>query len=312
MDIDDILADLDDTTNIPTSSSFNTSVFSINNNNNDSSITEENSILTEDDTLIGHHNNNTHKTDNNTTITFHPEKDYQELITTWRNERMAPEILHYPDNLIKRILYYVEQQIEYIEYLSLGFDNDSTSTDNNANRNVNTMYKDKKLSLLCMEAELERVKFVIRSYIRCRLSKIDRFAIYLHQLINLDDIGNDELSKSGLVSRTEYMYLVKHSELLLNHLHNTVLKHMHENLQAIDDNNGSIDMVTKPQLDNFVFIFVRGRNQNTNDNNNKKDKKETYVVHIDDEEIDLVTGGIYIIRYNVIKKYLEEGLVVLL
>lgn len=41
--------------------------------------------------------------------------------------------------------------------------------------------KDLKLKLLIVESELERVKFLIRGYLRMRLAKIDKYTLYIQQ-----------------------------------------------------------------------------------------------------------------------------------
>lgn len=51
--------------------------------------------------------------------------------------------------------------------------------------------KDIKVKLLIVESELERIKFLIRSYLRSRLTKIDKYTLYLksdqEQLVKLSE-----------------------------------------------------------------------------------------------------------------------------
>lgn len=57
--------------------------------------------------------------------------------------------------------------------------------------------KDLKLKLLIVESELERVKFLIRGYLRMRLSKIDKYTLYIQQ--------NEGLLKRLSTEEVQYM-----------------------------------------------------------------------------------------------------------
>ncbi|KAL6948935.1 hypothetical protein ACO0QE_001415 [Hanseniaspora vineae] len=375
MDIDDILADLDDTTNVynPPSSSYGGREQSI--NTSATVLPSDAGLLDDPDTQSGFgkgkmrtHSRWENQPQNVAQKT--PAEDYQELITIWRNERMSPELLPYPRTLLKRILAQIEAQVERIEFISMGYDEpmttttlENTSTKDHAGDRAKRLQKlqslentdvfdqeddenydteeyrqnrDKKLPLLCMEAELERVKFLVRSFIRCRLSKIDKYLVYIRQ----NDVPTDELNEnenqgifserndssenlfdsqdpeikrhpsklvsSGLLSPTEYQYLIKHSEILLKYFNNTVLQHMPPSLQLINDTESTVNMVDEPDMEQFVFIFVRGSNDEGAPNE--------FDVHINglDEDVTLITGGIYVMRYNVIRSLLREGIVVLI
>jgi len=85
------------------------------------------------------------------------ENDLQELTQAWISERMAPELLEYKDALIERILSRIREQVEFIELNSI---------------ELQTQEKDIKLQLMIIESELDRVNFILRSYLRTRLSKV--------------------------------------------------------------------------------------------------------------------------------------------
>ncbi|KAL6944679.1 hypothetical protein ACO0RG_001424 [Hanseniaspora osmophila] len=375
MDIDDILADLDDTTNVyhPPSSSYGGRDQSI---NTSATVLPSDAGLLDDEqdmqTGLGKDKLRTNirlQNQQSNVVQKSPAEDYQELVTIWRNERMSPELLPYPKNLMKRILAQIEAQVERIEFISMGYDEPTTtasenfSTNDHAGARAKKLQKlqslestdvfdkedeenydteeyrqnrDKKLPLLCMEAELERVKFLVRSFIRCRLSKIDKYLVYIRQNdVPTEELDEDEhqgifserndssgnlsdsqdleskrhpskLVSSGLLSPTEYQYLIKHSDILLKYFNNTVLQHMPPSLQLINDTESTVNMVDEPDMEQFVFIFVRGSNDEGASNE--------FDVHINglDEDVTLITGGIYVMRYNVIRSLLREGVVVLI
>ncbi|AQZ09372.1 SLD5 (YDR489W) [Zygosaccharomyces parabailii] len=230
-------------------------------------------------------------------IEITPERDYQSLIRLWRNERCAPELLPYPFLLMSRMLRRVQEQMEHIENLSMGFLQESSEAPSDGHSN-------NKLQLLCMEAELERVKFVIRSYLRCRLSKVDKYMLYLRQL---QGDNNSAIPLNELLSSHELEYHERHSAILLKLLNESILKHMPPELQAINDTEGSVSMVDEPDWDNFVFIYVRGSpNDPFLDNN--EEGKPCYTVSISDlnEDVELTIGGIYVMPYSVIRDLLRQ------
>ncbi|CCH59638.1 hypothetical protein TBLA_0B08230 [Henningerozyma blattae CBS 6284] len=274
MDIDDILASLDhDTTAVE-------SLRSDADNYNGSSTLLYSDLTYNDSQTKDKQNPNTISNSTATTsatITTSAQ-DYNNLIELWRNERCSPELLPYPTKLLDRILPRLQQQMEYIESLSMGF--------------ISEYSQSSKLPLLCMEAELERLKFVIRSFLRCRLKKIDKYNFYLQSII-----ASSDTDSANLLSKQESIYLNKHSQILLKLFNNSILKHMPVDLQAIQDTEGSISMVDEPKWDQFVFIYVKDLST------------QSFMVTIPqlNEEVELSPGSIYVMRYSVIRDLLMQG-----
>ncbi|CCF59161.1 hypothetical protein KAFR_0G01270 [Kazachstania africana CBS 2517] len=291
VNIDDILAELDqDTTAVDYKVDASSSQNAINSTNDQTVL---NSSLT------------------NTKIqpTISLEKDYKLLLRHWQNERFSPELLPYPHLLMERLLRRVSTQIESIELISMNLiDNDNVDTSKNGN-NLNM------LPLLVMEAELERVKFVIRSFIRCRLSKIDKFSLYLRTI--RDNEGGNDRSINGLLSESEVVYHQKHFNILLKIFNNSILQHLPSELQAINDTEGSVNMIDAPDWDKFVFVLVTGP-PNSNFSEDplliKSQDKFYYNVTVEElnEDIELTVGSIYVLRYSVIKTLLTDGKVQLI
>lgn len=279
IDIDDILAELDrDTTAVEYSDQSHILP-------SDGNTTLMNSSL---DATRGPHKNNEEIT---------PEGDYKHLMRLWRNERCSPELLPYPFLLMNRMLRRVQEQMEHIENISMGFIEEFTEASTNGSSN-------NKLQLLCMEAELERVKFVLRSYLRCRLSKVDKYMLYLRQF---KDDGTSAVPLNELLSRHELNYHERHSAILLKLLNDCILKHMPPELQAINDTEGSVSMVDEPNWNKFVFIYVGG-----SPNDPLLDKSDSgklcYMVSIPElnEDVELTIGGIYVMPYSVIRDLLRQ------
>ncbi|EDO16291.1 hypothetical protein Kpol_1053p28 [Vanderwaltozyma polyspora DSM 70294] len=303
IDIDDILADLDrDTTAVDHTQDNFTS---------DGNTTRLNTSL--DYSISGELNG---KIGRSSEI-ISPAEDFAQLMRCWRNERCSPELMPYPHYLMTRILRRIQEQMEHIENISMGFleesmnqishgsgnvtgDGDDEDDEFGMGRGNNVINNNNKLPLLCMEAELERVKFVIRSFIRCRLNKIDKYSLYLKQI---EDDSMNFLPINELLSKEEMVYHEKHLSILLKLFNNSILRHMPPELQAINDTEGTLNMIEEPDWKKFVFIYIKEvKDDSTLDRN--EFGKPCYTVTIEElnEIVELTIGGIYVMRYEIIRQ----------
>lgn len=329
VDIEDILAELDrDTTAVDHSNNPQSDI------NANTTTVINSSYQPEKDNNGIFKEVNTARTTKNSILdqSVSPAKDFTRLLTIWKNERCAPELLPYPHSLMSRLLARIQEQMERLELISMDFmgnhteaipsNIDGSAPENLGNRPVNNNHM---LPLICMEAELERIKFVIRSYIRCRLSKIDKFSLYLRQINeqaqNLENNQDDDknfISLEILLSNDEIIYHQKHSEILLKLFNNTVLKHLPNELQAINDTDGTVSMIDEPDWNKFVFIKVNGPSDKLFELDplliKDSDGKYFYSVTIPElnETIELSIGSTYVMRYNVIKDLLTDDKIALI
>lgn len=84
--------------------------------------------------------------------------DLQCLTRAWINERTAPDLLPYPADLITRSNEGIKRQIQVIEDMT------------------GSMDPSKNFTLIILQTELERMKFLIRSFLRARIAKVP----YIH------------------------------------------------------------------------------------------------------------------------------------
>jgi GINS complex subunit 4 len=99
-------------------------------------------------------------------------------------------------------------------------------------------------ALIVIQTELERFKFLVRSYLRARIAKIDR-----HTLHYLSD--NDLRSR---LAPTELAYATRHQALLHNHYLSSFLNAFPQQLQNLNDTAGGVSMIDAPDLDTAVFV----------------------------------------------------------
>ena len=110
-------------------------------------------------------------------------------------------------------------------------------------------------SLIVIQTELERFKYLVRSYIRSRIAKIDRHTLHY--------LSTDSLR--ARLSEMELAYATRHQALLHNHYLSSFLSSFPPALQNLNDTAGQITLIDAPDLDSAVFIrllkdsLVRGR-----------------------------------------------------
>lgn len=116
-------------------------------------------------------------------------------------------------------------------------------------------------ALIVIQTELERFKFLVRSYLRARIAKIDRHTLHY---LSTDDLR-------ARLSEMELAYATRHQALLHNHYLSSFLSSFPPTLQNLNDAAAGISMIETPDLESAVFIrllknaLVEGRGVDTDD-----------------------------------------------
>jgi len=98
------------------------------------------------------------------------------------------------------------------------------------------------------QTEIERVKFVVRSYVRTRLSKIEDYARWI--------LLNPSLHEK--LSETELKHAQSYADLLTTHFGESVLKALPEQQQSLNDKPTFMPpMITPPDTTKPVFVLAR-------------------------------------------------------
>lgn len=151
--------------------------------------------------------------------------DVEVLKRVWRNEKSAPEILAYESMLVER----VREQIALMEENLIAYA-----------ENLDDMM------LSIFEMDVNRLMFLLRAYLRIRLSKIERFALHIMRTADLWD----------RLSPQEQAYAQKFVDVLSKHMHDSVLGKLEKAYDSMMKQAASSeenDMIVEPQLDTFVF-----------------------------------------------------------
>lgn len=191
----------------------------------------------------------------------------QEIENAWMNERFAPEILPHQFDLVDCML----QQIAHME------------------ENVKRLDRD-DLRVLVHRMEIDRIRYVISSYLRTRLEKIERYAI--HILSEEANRGPDETYLTVGELRFAKDYLANMETLFKT----VALQHMPPNFQRFEVNKFAI----KPNMQAHVFL--------------RANRRVTGIVLPGtlNEEIDFEEGSQHIIQYSVVAHLVKSGVVQLI
>ncbi|RKP39485.1 hypothetical protein BJ085DRAFT_15087 [Dimargaris cristalligena] len=190
-------------------------------------------------------------------------EDVKKLTRTWLNEKQAPDLLPYQDQLVGDLTEMVQNQLQLV---------DALQEESAGQAFIAMLY----------QSELERIKFVIRSYLKVRLQKIERY-------IMLYASSEDHLARMSLGERA---FAVRYKSLFENHLHKTCLDKLPESLRSLDENNGNISMVTVPNLRSAVVCRVL---TNVGD----------YAI-TETETVDMRKDNIFLVSYDSIQNLLDS------
>ncbi|KAG5331422.1 SLD5 protein, partial [Acromyrmex heyeri] len=191
----------------------------------------------------------------------------QEIENAWMNERFAPEILPHQSDLVDCML----QQIAHME------------------ENIKRLDKN-DLRALVHRMELDRIKYVISSYLRARLEKIERYTIHI-----LSEEANRSPEEAYLTPG-ELRFAKEYLANLETFFKTVALQHMPPNFQRFEANKFTI----KPNLQAHVFL--------------RANQRVTGIVlpGMLNEEIDFEEGSQHIIQYSAVANLVKSGVVQLI
>uniref|UniRef100_A0A093V8K2 DNA replication complex GINS protein SLD5 n=1 Tax=Talaromyces marneffei PM1 TaxID=1077442 RepID=A0A093V8K2_TALMA len=166
--------------------------------------------------------------------------DHQHLTRLWVAERAVSELLPWPGQLMDRMMERVRKQLSILQ------------------------------------TDLSRTQYLIRSYLRQRLSKITKFAMHYLVLISPpapspatqspdnpesggvrteDTLPNPSSSvATSPLSESEAHFLYSHQYLLASHYRLSFLASFPPQLRRLDDNAGGTSMIQGPDMREVVVV----------------------------------------------------------
>lgn len=173
--------------------------------------------------------------------------DHQLLTRSWISERCAPDLLPYPTELMERVMTRVQHQINTIEDLASGMGDGYSTTTTATNKGVNSR-QNANLTLSILQTDLSRTQFLVRSFLRQRLAKLTKFAVFYLSTLDVDE-------KNVYLSPTETQFLKSHQALLSQFYDASFLQAFPAGLRRLDDSSGGVPMVEGP--DGATAVVVR-------------------------------------------------------
>ncbi|KAI3372413.1 hypothetical protein L3Q82_022902 [Scortum barcoo] len=159
-----------------------------------------------------------------------PAELISKLEEAWMNEKFSPELLENKSEVVECVM----EQLTHME------------------ANLQRVKKgDAKASIHRME--IDRIRFVLSSYLRSRLQKIEKF--FPHVLEREKSRGEGDPS---LLSPEEFAFAKEYYANTETYLKAVALKRMPPNLQTVD----LLKAVPEPCLDSFIFLRVKERQEN--------------------------------------------------
>lgn len=203
----------------------------------------------------------------------HEEMTAQKVLQTveqaWLNEKFCPEILPHQTDYVDCLL----EQIKGME------------------GNLAKLSKsDPKVDL--HKLELERIKFIITSYLRTRLKKIESFCV---SLLEEEAIRSEE---DSYLSPAELKFAKDFAQNTDNHF-DTILRHMPQIYNKLERNK----KIVEPNLNSFVFLKCNKHIDSVIIKNTLEGKEE---------EIDLENGSQHLMPYSSVAEFVKKGAVQLI
>lgn len=189
----------------------------------------------------------------------------ENLQNTWLNEKFAPELLPQQSDMLDLMLGQIHHMEENIAQL-----------DKNDFRYI------------AHQMELERIKYVATSYLRCRIKKIETFTRAILQNDSKRDPEQQRLSENEKIYADNYIALMR------KHFHQIAIQHMPQNVQKETDRE-----IVTPNVGAHVFLRAN-------------ESVPSVIVGANNEEVDLEEGSLHIMAYNLASDLVIDGKVQLI
>ncbi|KAF8621963.1 hypothetical protein AX15_007391 [Amanita polypyramis BW_CC] len=160
------------------------------------------------------------------------ETPLEQLTRHWMNERNAPDILPAQEFLLNHLLDHLRRQSDVVQLLR---GDPSTS-------------EEEHLRIMLVQTEIERVKFIVNSYVRTRLFKIEKYARFISTNADIQT----------RLTAAERDHAIRYARITDGHLFASVLQSLPENQAHLDDEEVAFmpSMVNRPNLSRPVFVHA--------------------------------------------------------
>lgn len=142
------------------------------------------------------------------------------------------------------------------------------------------------------QMELQRIKYIAASYLRTRLRKIETFT---RHILEEDDARAPSVKR---LSDDERRFAESYADSIAKHFNQIVIQHLPQVLREDNASSRFREIVT-PNMSSHIFLKAN-------------ESVPGVVVGANEEEVDLDTGSLHIMPYNLASKLVLEGKVQLI
>ncbi|PFH49642.1 hypothetical protein AMATHDRAFT_62767 [Amanita thiersii Skay4041] len=185
------------------------------------------------------------------------------------NERHAPDILPAQEVLLNNVLDHLRRQSDAVQLL----------------REDPTTSEEEHLRIVLVQTEIERVKFIVNSYVRTRLYKIENYARFITTNANLQT----------KLTAAERDYAIRYARINDRHLFATVLQSLPDSQAHLDDEEIAFmpSMINQPNLSKPVFAHAL---------------EDCPPVHLPDgSTLQMKKNAISLTHYSVVENFVARG-----
>lgn len=135
------------------------------------------------------------------------------------------------------------------------------------------------------QMEVDRIRYIISSYLRTRLEKIETFTAYLLKR-DREKIDEDD----RIMSKAEFKFAEAFMTNMKSHFHNEVLRYLPTLLAEFGENIAAMEV--RPNLNSNVFIRM---------------VKTVTKIFICGEETDLLSGSRHLLPFRDVEHLVHDG-----
>jgi len=144
--------------------------------------------------------------------------------------------------------------------------------------------EEEHFKMMLVQTEMERVKFVVRAYLRTRLYKIEKFAPYI--------LATPAIHPN--LSAMELSHATRFGNIIASQFNAAVLGALPPNMRSLNEDIPNMpSMITEPDRDRAVFVHAR--------------KNCGQVRLPDNEPFEIEKGSIHLLRYRTIEALVKRG-----
>ncbi|KAJ3653305.1 hypothetical protein Zmor_012564 [Zophobas morio] len=205
--------------------------------------------------------NNIIDDDDDANIQMTPAELIQKMEEIWINEKFAPELLPHEQEIVDLVLSQISAMEDNVETLPSA---------------------DFKKGFY--QLEIDRIRFVVTSYLRQRLEKIETYVLHV--------LKEDEEREEAYLSEAEQQFALKYKEALEEHFDNATM--FYPGLPFEDWKSNFV----RPNMNSFVFLKAKSNVEGVVVDRGQGD---------DNEIVDIKAGSQMLISYKGVSDLIKKG-----